>query len=87
MSTIKKKLKTSPHFIISIFYLSTVKETKFQVEVRKPLQRRKAEFQREHSRSPNIPSPFISPWSFVVKDTSSSIKEQNKSAELWNEAE
>ena len=41
------------------FYLSTVKHTKFQVEVSNPPHSSKSPFQIEHSKSPAIPSFFV----------------------------
>ena len=63
-------------------YLSTVKQTKFQVEVSMPAHRKEAPFQTEHSRSPSIPSVLVWPWSFILRDISNNIIEQNKSAKL-----
>ena len=64
-------------------YLSTVKQTKFQVEVSMPAHRKEAPFQTDHSRTPNIPSVLVYPWSLILRDISSNIIEQNKSAELY----
>ena len=71
-----------PNAMENKFYLSTVKQTKFQVDVIKPPQRRKSEFQRWHSKYPSIPFEFVWVWSFIVRENSNSINEQNKSAEL-----
>ena len=64
--------------ILLLDYLSTVKDTKFQVEVTKPPQRRKAVFQRVHSKYPSIPSVLILTLLVLVIFFSSSIKEQNR---------
>ena len=70
--------------IIFGWYLSTVKQTKFHVEVTNPAHRSISPFQIEHSRSPNIPSLLTCKVSFIKVWPSSSTIEQSKSAELWN---
>ena len=63
-------------------YLSTVKHTKFHVDVTNPAQRSISPFQIEHSKNPNIPSFLMEKMSVTVKDLNSSVNEQSKSAEL-----
>ena len=66
-------------------YLSTVRQTKFHVEVTIPVQNNMSPFQTEHSKSPNIPLAFVWNEFFMVREVNSIIVADSKSAKLWKD--
>ena len=69
-------------FCFCLYYLSTVKQTRFNVDVNITAHSKASPFQTEHLRCPNIPSVLVWPWSLILRDISNNINEQNKSAKL-----